>query len=180
MANVRYNSLEGILRIAGAGQEDPDAFATEVLTYHAALEIEMDELLKRLLPRAEKITDQFGGIGFKNKVSVIDAAWIGDPKAGDLLCNALRCFNDLRNAVAHKDQTKGREKNYQRLIAAYRAIEPSEYDRPTPFFIAVQICIFMGDDSVDSVRQAIKKWKEEVRASMERSDAERACETPKS
>ncbi|MGO6845933.1 hypothetical protein ACCT20_03435 [Rhizobium ruizarguesonis] len=82
MARVGYDSLEGILRVTSAGDKEPDKFVVDVLTYHAALEIEMDELLARLLPRAECL--RAGGLGFRQKISIINAAWPGLPEAGDL------------------------------------------------------------------------------------------------
>ncbi len=144
MAQVGYDSLEGILRVTSAGDKEPDQFVVDVLTYHAALEIEMDQLLARLLPRAECL--RAGGIGFKQKISIINAAWPGLPEAGNRLADVLSRFNDLRNAVAHADQRRGLETIFGGLLAACALINPDQGADPSPYDIAVSVCAFIGDD----------------------------------
>ncbi|TBD80710.1 hypothetical protein [Rhizobium ruizarguesonis] len=145
MARVGYDSLEGILRVTSAGDKEPDQFVVDVLTYHAALEIEMDQLLARLLPRAECL--RAGGLGFRQKISIINAAWPGLPEAGALLADVLSRFNDLRNAVAHADQRRGVETTFGGLVAACARINPDQGADPSPYDIAVSVCAFMGDDA---------------------------------
>ncbi|WP_165422637.1 hypothetical protein [Rhizobium ruizarguesonis] len=144
MAQVGYDSLEGILRVTSAGAKEPEQFVVDVLTYHAALELEMDHLLARLLPRADRLRS--GGIGFKQKVSIINAAWPGIPEAGDMLADVLSRFNDLRNAVAHTDQRHGVETVFANLVVACGKINPEQSANSSPYDIAVGICAFMGDD----------------------------------
>lgn len=144
MARVGYDSLEGILRLTSAGEREPEPFAVDVLTYHAALEIEMDHLIARLLPRPERLDGS--GLGFKHKVAVINAAWQGRPEDGDLLADALANYNDLRNAVAHADQKRGVERIFSRLTTACARINPDQAADPTPYDVAVSICAFMGED----------------------------------
>ncbi|TAU83262.1 hypothetical protein [Rhizobium leguminosarum] len=144
MAQVGYDSLEGVLRLTSAGEREVDPFVVEVLTYHAALELEMDHLIARMLPRPDRL--QVGGLGFKHKISLINAAWRGRPEDGDLLADALTRYNDLRNAVAHADQHRGVERIFSALSAAGTLINPDQAVNPTPYDVAVSICAFMGED----------------------------------
>lgn len=129
--------------MSAAGEEEPDQFAVDVLTFHAALEIEMDHLLDLLLPRAEKLGRR---LGFQNKISVINAAWKGTPESGDLLATALLRFNDLRNSVAHADAPQAVATSFSNLVNAVAALNPDNRVPSTPFDAAVDICSFMGDD----------------------------------
>ncbi|RWY79157.1 hypothetical protein EHI46_00240 [Rhizobium leguminosarum] len=168
MARVGYDSLEGILRVTNAGEKEPDQFIVDVLTYHAALEVEMDQLLARLLPRAECL--RTGGIGFKQKISIINAAWPGLPGAGDLLADVLSRFNDLRNAVAHADQRRGIEAIFGGLVAACALINPHQGADPSPYDIAVSVCAFIGDDpGAQQVLRMVDKFDDVINQRLPRS-----------
>ncbi|MDQ0136130.1 hypothetical protein J2T08_004051 [Neorhizobium galegae] len=104
----------------------------------------MDEMLARSLPRAEKLRS--GGLGFQQKISVLNAAWQGDPESGDNLAKALVRFNDLRNSVAHGDSKKEVAASHKNLIKAVAQIDPNQREAPSPYELAISICGFMGDD----------------------------------
>jgi hypothetical protein len=139
MARIEYDVLAGWARLLEA-ERQVDEQAPLILTYHAALEREIDEVLSRLLPRAEKITR----IGYSHKVSVLAAAWVGDPDAGDRLARTLVCFGDLRNAVAHGDAAEVANAE-RRLQQAYGSLAPTLTTPPSLAEIAGGICSFLGD-----------------------------------
>ncbi len=144
MGKVGYDSLEGILRVTASGEKQPNQFTADVLTYHAALELEMDNLLSLQLPRAEKLVD--GKLGYTHKIAVLSASWRGDPEDGDKLAKALVRFNDLRNSVAHNDLQKQIKVHLMKLKAATDALDGDVDGTVTPYQLAVRICAFMGDD----------------------------------
>ncbi|WP_349956207.1 hypothetical protein [Rhizobium sp. ZPR3] len=144
VARVNYDTLAGALRVASVGKE-PSAFAVAVLTYHAALEVELDVLLVDQLPRPEKILTGRGPLNFAQKAAVINAAWRGDPEGGDVLERVLVAFNELRNAVAHNDK-KQVKACYDALVKSYKAIDPDVTAEPPLLYIALGICGFMGDE----------------------------------
>ena len=146
MARVQYDYLDGLLRVTAAGETKPDQFVIDVLIFHAALEVEIDELLKKQLRFPEKLKSRGIKLTFGQKVAVLAASWKGTQQDLELLCNALLAFNDLRNAVAHVDQDAGRNKSFTKLVAAYQKIHPKPKMKPTVFEIALNICAFMGDD----------------------------------
>jgi hypothetical protein len=144
MGRVGYDSLEGILRVSEAGDKQPSQFSVDVLTYHAALEIEMDHLLSLSLPRGDKLRP--GRLGFQHKIAVISAAWQGDWESGDRLTEALLRFNDLRNSVAHNDPPRAIERHFRNLVAATAKIHAGELGEASPRDLAIMISAFMGDD----------------------------------
>lgn len=139
MARVNYDAWEGFERLSQTA-EKIDPRAPEIFAYHTALEMEIDFILKALLPRAEKLTR----FGFGNKVKVLHAAWIGEPEAGDILCDVLYRFNELRNAIAHFD-SKQFDSCLSALRKAYSSIEPRGADLAEIDEIALGICSYMGD-----------------------------------
>lgn len=139
MANVDYDAFEALGRLAEA-ERNLDERSALIMTFHAALEREMDYVLAKLLPYAEKVRR----IGFAHKIQVLAAAWIGDADAGELLRTTLVRFNDVRNAVAHGD-TEEVEATVIRLRSAYAYLEPGLPEAPTLTEITMGICCFMGD-----------------------------------
>ncbi|MGV1762785.1 hypothetical protein [Rhizobium rhizogenes] len=145
MGNVGYNSIVGLLRVTEAGRKKPDPFVTDVLTYHAALEYEMDEFLSLSLPNSGRLqSDRFG---FQHKISLIGASWRGTADSCDKLTKALIRFNDLRNSVAHNDSEAVVQKHLLRLREATRTFVPTLPAAADVPSIAVYICAFMDDDT---------------------------------
>jgi len=144
MGKVGYDSLEGILRVTELGKKQPDQLTVDVLTYHAALELEMDEFLARSLPHAEKLAD--GRLGYTHKIAVVRASWRGTDDSGDKLAHALVRFNHLRNAIAHNDTPKQIKAHLEKLHDATIALDGDENGDATPYALAIRICSFMGDD----------------------------------
>lgn len=144
MGKVGYDSLEGILRVTESGKKEPDQFMVDVLTYHAALELEMDEFLARSLLHADKLAD--GRLGYTHKIAVVRASWRGTEDSGDKLTHALVRFNLLRNAVAHNDTAKEVKVHLKKLHDATIALDGDENGDATPYALAIRICSFMGDD----------------------------------
>lgn len=119
-----------------------DQRAAVILTFHAALEREIDVVLAALLPHPDKLKK---GFGFANKIDVLAAAWKGDSEAGDRLHLVLRRFNDLRNSVAHGDTIEEVERWLIKLLNAYRAIDPYVDMHVGIGEMAQGICSFMAD-----------------------------------
>lgn len=146
MANVDYDGFAGIHRMSQA-EATVDQRAAVILTFHAALEREIDVILAALLPKADKLKR---GFGFANKIDVLAAAWKGDPEAGDRLHLVLRRFNDLRNSVAHGDAIEEVERWLTKLLDAYRAIDPDVDEHVEIGEMAQGICSFMADGPTPS------------------------------
>lgn len=166
MANINYDPFGGYQRLAQAA-ERIDPRAPEIFAYHAALEAEIDLVLAALLPRPEKLSR----LGFGHKISVLGAAWIGEPEAGDKICSSLARFNDLRNAVAHP--AEGRiDGCLAGLRAAYREIEPTAGEDVAVAEIAQGICSFIGDGpspaDVERVAAAMKDFVDRYAKAFER------------
>lgn len=141
MAKVNYDGFAGIHRMAEA-EATIDQRSAVILTFHAALEREIDVVLASLLTRPDKLKK---GFGFANKIDVLAAAWKGDPGAGDKLHLVLRRFNDLRNSVAHGDAIEEVEQWLTKLLDAYRAIYPDVDVHIEIGEMAQGICSFMAD-----------------------------------
>lgn len=146
LAKVDYDGFAGIHRMAQA-EATVDQRAAVILTFHAALEREIDVVLAALLPRADKLKK---GFGFANKIDVLAAAWKGDPDAGDRLHLVLRRLNDLRNSVAHGDTIEEVERWLTKLLDAYRAIDPDVDVHVEIGEMAQGICSFMADGPTPS------------------------------
>ncbi|MFV0623779.1 hypothetical protein ACBY01_07190 [Sphingomonas sp. ac-8] len=140
MAKVDYDAFAGIHRMAQA-EATVDQRAAVILTFHAALEREIDVVLGGLMPRAERIRH----FGFGQKIDVLAAVWEGDEEAGAKLHMVLRRFNDLRNSVAHGDAIDNVERFLGRLVEAYRAIIPDADVHIEIGEMAQGICSFMAD-----------------------------------
>ncbi len=119
MAGVNYDQFAGLSRLAAAASTI-DQRAAVVLTYHAAIEREIDLVLADILPRADRLRR----FGYGHKIDVLGAAWKGNPTAGDKLYDVLFKFNELRNAVAHGDRADMVDQVLARLIASYRDMIP--------------------------------------------------------
>jgi len=141
MSGVGYDFLEGIHRMLKAS-EHLDQFAVEVITYHAALEAEINLVLGRMVPRGEKVVN--GPLGLNHKVTILNAAWPGKGEDADKICAVLVAFIDLRNAVAHPDQ-KRVQTRLQNLRTAYREIDAEAGEETGVLEIAQGICAFLGD-----------------------------------
>lgn len=141
MAKVDYDGFAGLNRLTDA-ERTVDRRAAVILTFHAALEREIDIVLAALLPRPEKLKK---GFGFANKIDVLAAAWKGEREAGDRLHLVLRRFNDLRNSVAHGDKIMDIERWLTKLLDAYRAIYPNVDVHVEIDEVAQGICCFMSD-----------------------------------
>lgn len=141
MAKVDYDGFAGLNRLTDA-ERTVDQRAAVILTFHAALEREIDVILAASLPRPEKLKK---GFGFANKIDVLAAAWKGDLEAGDKLHLVLRRFNDLRNSVAHGDNITDIERWLTKLLDAYRAIYPDVDLHVEIDEVAQGICCFMSD-----------------------------------
>ena len=140
MAKADYDQFAGLHRLAEAARTI-DQRAAVILTYHAALEREIDVVLERLLPQAKRLKR----FGFGHKIDVLAAAWRGAPDAGDRLYDVLCRFNDLRNAVAHGDRADLIEGALTRLITAYRGIVSEAGEDIQVDQMAAGICGFMAD-----------------------------------
>lgn len=140
MAQVNYDGFAGIHRMAQA-EGTVDQRAAVILTYHAALEREIDVVLGALLPHGQKVKH----FGYGHKIDVLAAAWKGDPESGDKLYWVLFRFNELRNAVAHGDRADLVEGSLGRLLDAYRAIDAKADVHVEIGEVAQGICSFMAD-----------------------------------
>jgi len=119
MGKVGYDHFAGLARMAEELAKLDDR-ASLILTCHAALEREIDEVLSRSLPRADRLRN----LGFANKITVLNAAWKGSDDAGDRLNAALFRFNELRNAVAHVNAPKEIDAKIALLRAAFDQVLP--------------------------------------------------------
>lgn len=144
MGRIDYDRLEGLRRLGEARAKLDDRAGT-ILNYHAALEREMDIVLTRLLPRADRLR----GLGFGHKVSVLHAAWRGPEEAGDKLCAALFRFNELRNAVAHGDEVEKVEAKLAMLAEAFDAILPGAGEITDVELIAAGLVGYFADEPLD-------------------------------
>ena len=91
---------------------------TEIVTGHAALELEVDRVLRRFLPRPNKlprlsIEHQLGVLR-----ALLDDAWL------DLVLDAISAYGALRNSVAHGDSPSDIEKIISRLANKMHNIGP--------------------------------------------------------
>ncbi|WP_147417603.1 hypothetical protein [Sphingomonas cavernae] len=105
----------------------------------------MDIVLARLLPRADKLR----GLGFSQKLSVLDAAWRGPADAGNKLCKALFLFNELRNSIAHGDEARIVNRHLARLAAAFAEIFPDHHGVKDIQLVAAGLVGFLADGPVN-------------------------------
>lgn len=144
MGRIDYDRLEGLRRL-GQAKAKLDDRAGAILNYHAALEREIDIVLARLLPRADRLR----GLGFGHKLSVLHAAWRGPEDAGDKLCHALFRFNELRNAVAHGDDLKKIDQKLRMLAEAFDAILPGTAEITDVELISAGMVGYFADGPLD-------------------------------
>lgn len=143
MGQFGYDYKKGMANLAKA-RANLDQFTMEVIELHAALEIELGVVLKALLPRGGVVLSGKGKLGFGEKVSVLNAAWIGREETIDALVAVLVAFINLRNAVAHTDHDNV-AKSLTNLREVYRTIN-HEADAEAPLLdIAQGICAMIGD-----------------------------------
>ncbi|MDB5714411.1 MAG: hypothetical protein JWO15_1808 [Sphingomonadales bacterium] len=145
MAGADYNGIEGLIRITAAGDKLDDTFAIEVLAFHAALEVELDIVLRALLIRPDAILKAKGKrLSFPQKAQLLVALWKGDAEKADKLNVVLQAFEDLRNEVAHMGDEP--LKSWKaKLDAAFREIEPDTGDDPSLYEIAQGTAFYMAD-----------------------------------
>lgn len=143
MGNVNYDWLEGMQRVMRAKVQLDERWV-EIISLHAALEAEIDEMLRLSLPNGAAVTGNKPRITFGHKVAVLRAAWKGKPEDGDKVCDLLACFSELRNAVAHPELKKT-PAEIANVEAAYRAIVNDPDHKPTIGEIAQGVVAFMGD-----------------------------------
>lgn len=144
MGRIDYDRLEGLRRLGEARAKLDDRAGT-ILTYHAALEREMDIVLARLLPRVDRLK----GLGFGHKLSVLHAAWRGPEDAGNKLCHALFRFNELRNSVAHGDEAKKVDAKLALLAEAFDSILPGAAEITDVELIAAGLVGYFADEPLD-------------------------------
>ncbi|WP_045318674.1 MULTISPECIES: hypothetical protein [Brevundimonas] len=145
MAGAHYDGIEAIFRIAKKG-EVLDTFAIEVLTFHAAVEYELEVVLRKLLPHPDKLFGKGPKLSFPHKARLLCAMWRKDPADADKLNRVLKALEDLRNEVAHQGDIplKSHKAN---LSQAFREIEPRCSDDPSMLEIAQGISMFIADDA---------------------------------
>lgn len=146
MAGAHYDGIEAIFRIAKKG-EVLDTFAIEVLTFHAAVEHELEVVLRKLLPHPDKLFVGKGPkLSFPHKARLLCAMWQKEPADADKLNRVLKALEDLRNEVAHQGDIP--LKTYKANLAqAFGEIEPNAGDDPSMLEIAQGISMFIADDA---------------------------------
>ncbi len=134
------NSSLGLIRLAEAAATI-DQRAAVILTYHAALEREMDVVLARLLPQPERIRR----FGFGHKLDVLAGGMGRNNKIGGhtmTFCSALMSSETpLRTGIARKSL----DDLFIRLIGAYRKINRDAGEGLQIDELAAGICGFMAD-----------------------------------
>jgi hypothetical protein len=165
LARVSYDALQGYERLTAVA-ERVDLEAAKILTVHVALEAEMDAVLSKILPRADRMRK----IGFPNKVRVLEAAWVGDPEAGDRACAVLARFNDLRNSIAHGDR-EAQAGCRKSLVSAYQQINNRARDDIDVLEIAQGVCLFLGDGPTVETLERFKESLAEMTAALNAATA---------
>jgi hypothetical protein len=145
MAGADYDGIEAIFRIAKKG-EVLDTFAIEVLTFHAAVEHELEVVLRKLLPHPDKLFGKGPKLSFPHKARLLCAMWQKDPADADKLNGVLKALQLLRNEVAHQGDIPLKS-HKAHLTQAFREIEPSASDDPSMLEIAQGISMFIADDA---------------------------------
>jgi hypothetical protein len=153
MAGVVYDGIGGVRRVIEAGNQ-PDDFAVEVLTFHAAVEREIELVLERLLPRGDVLFTGSPKLNFGHKAKVLNAAWRKNPADAEKLAKVLHAFQSLRDAVAHSDRQQIKSCNAG-LMQAYRQIAPEIGDEVPIQEVAQGICLFLADGSTVAELKAV-------------------------
>jgi hypothetical protein len=145
VAGADYDGIGGVMRLLKAG-EKPDTFAIEVVTYHAAVENELERVINTLVERPDELFTTSPKLTFGHKANLLRAVWQGDPAQADILHEVLYRFQMVRNAVAHPD-SKAIKGCMAGLAQAYRRIDQSIGDEVSILEAAQGICLFMEDGS---------------------------------
>jgi hypothetical protein len=145
MAGADYDGIGGVMRILKSGQK-PSAFAIEVVTYHAAVESELELIIASLLNRPHELFQSSPRLSFGHKANLLKAVWNGDPKQADIITEVLHRFQMLRNAIAHTDNNQIKP-CVAGLTQAYREIDDTIGDEVSILEVAQGICLFMQDGS---------------------------------
>jgi hypothetical protein len=145
MAGADYDGIGGVMRMLKAGQK-PDTFAIEVVTFHAAIENEIELIISALVNRPDGLFSTSPKMSFGHKVNLLRAVWRGDPNMADVIHGVLHRFQDVRNAVAHPDPRQIKS-CVAGLMQAYRKVDPSIPDEVPMLQVAQGICLFMQDGS---------------------------------
>jgi len=165
MAGADYDGIGGVLRMHKAG-EKPDTFAIEVVTFHAAIESELELVISKLVNRPDELFSTSPKMSFGHKVNLMRAVWDGDPAKADIIHAVLHRFQDVRNAVAHPDP-KQIKSCVAGLMQAYRKVDTSIDDEVSILEVAQGICLFMQDGStVTELKNAFEKLDYLVNISM--------------
>ena len=143
MAGMDYDGIAGVLRVLAA-DEKPETFAIEVITFHAAIEHEIEVALRKIIPRPDALFAGRPKLSFAHKSKILNALWQKNAEDGDKLAKVLHAFQDLRDAVAHSDRQQIKSCNAG-LCIAYRAIAGDGRDEYPILEIAQGICLFMMD-----------------------------------
>ena len=151
MAGMHYDGIAGVLRVLEAG-EKPQTFAIEVVTFHAAIEHEIEIALSKIIPRPDALFTGTPKLGFPHKAKILNALWQRKGEDADKLAKVLHAFQNLRDAVAHSDRKEIKACNAN-LTIAYRAIAQNESDDYPVLEVAQGICLFMADGTtVDELK----------------------------
>lgn len=145
MAGADYDGIEAVFRIAKKG-EQLDTFAIEVLTFHAAVEYELEQVIRKLLPYPDKLFGKGPKLSFPHKARLLCALWQKDPNDADKLNAVLKALEDLRNEVAHQGDIPLKS-HKAKLTQAFREIEPATGDDASMLEIAQGISMFIADDA---------------------------------
>lgn len=143
MAGMDYDGIAGILRVLEAG-EKPETFAIEVITFHAAIEHEIEIAISKIIPRPDAMFTGTPKLNFAHKAKVLNALWQRNTEDADKLSKVLQAFQNLRDAVAHSDRKEIKACNTN-LTIAYRDIARNESDDYPIVEVAQGICLFMAD-----------------------------------
>lgn len=88
MAGMDYDGIAGILRVLEAG-ERPETFAIEVITFHAAIEHEIEIALSKIIPRPDAMFTGTPKLNFAHKAKILNALWQRNTEDADKLSKVL-------------------------------------------------------------------------------------------
>jgi len=152
MAGMDYDGIAGVLRVLEAG-ETPETFSLEVITFHAAIEHEMEIALRKVIPRPDALFTGTPKLSFAHKAKILSALWQRENEAADRLARVLHAFQNLRDAVAHSDRKQIKACNTN-LSIAYREIAQDDGDDYPILEVAQGICLFIADGTTVEELQA--------------------------
>lgn len=168
MAGMDYDGIAGVLRVLQAGQK-PETFAIEVITFHAAIEYEIEIAISKVIPRPEVMFTGTPKLGFAHKAKILNALWQRNGRDADKLAKVLHAFQNLRDAVAHSDRKEIKACNTN-LTIAYREIAQNDSDAYSILEVAQGICLFMADGTaVDDLMATFSALDELVNEAMPRA-----------